>query len=101
MAAFVAVNELFAICTCWLMASLSSRANFLSSASADGVKGLEQRARILAVMFSIRASVEDGTRGILDRIPTVFDTVHTRETHRFDRPCAQVWVRGSCSRGTS
>jgi hypothetical protein len=60
-AAFLALNEDFAISTCWLTAVRSSLASFLSSASDFGDKGRPQRARILLQSSSIRASVEEGT----------------------------------------
>src|ERR1700730_588567 len=61
MAAFFAVKEPFAICTCCRMAVRSSRASFLRSASASGVHGPQQSLRIATVISSIRASVDEGT----------------------------------------
>jgi hypothetical protein len=66
MAAPFVARELFAIRTCCLIAVRSSRASFLSSASASGLKGTPQSARIWAVISSIRASVEEGTAGVYE-----------------------------------
>lgn len=61
MAAPFVPKELFAICTCCLIAARSSRASFLSSVSDSGLNWAPQRQRILVMISSIRASVEDGT----------------------------------------
>jgi len=61
MAAFFMVKELLAIRTCCVIAERSSFASVLSSASLSSLNEAPQSLRILAMISSIRSSVEEGT----------------------------------------
>jgi hypothetical protein len=63
MAACCVVSEDLAICTCCRMATRSSRASSLSSASLAAESGWQHNSRIRAQSTSIRASVTEGTAG--------------------------------------